>query len=128
MTETESEKEVQALKDDEREEKKKIRDLLLNNHHSKAEHFPSVVDVTDYGLEADEYVGLLKQMHKDGELEFSIENGQIDDVSSEAFFSQGVEDVELVKGLRNMANAMEILVETLTLFCSVYSREESLCG
>ncbi len=63
--------------------------------------------VTEYGLEADEYVGLLKQMHKDGELEFSVEKDKIDDVLSEAFFGQGIEGVELVQGPKNMADAVK---------------------
>ncbi len=100
--------EVQVLKESEREKDKvqKVRHLLINNSHPGAERFPSINEVTEYGLEVDEYVGLLKQMHRDGELQLSVEDDQLDDVSLEAFFSQGIEGVDLVRPPKNMADAM----------------------
>ncbi len=107
MTEVELEKEVQVSKESERDKAQKVRHLLINNSHPGAERFPSVTKVTEYGLEVDEYVGLLKQMHKSRELQFSVDKDKIDDVLSEAFFGQGIDGVELVQGPKNMADAVK---------------------
>ncbi len=88
------------------EKEQKVRDLLINNSHPGAERFLTVSEVTEFGLEVDEYVGLLKQMHRNGELQFSVEDDKLDGVSSEAFFGQGIDGVELVVGLKNTAPAI----------------------
>ncbi len=59
---TEELEEVQVLKESDKEQK--VWQLLTNNSHPGAERFPSVNEVTEFGLEVDEYVGLLKQMHR----------------------------------------------------------------
>ncbi len=92
---------------EDREQKKKIWDLLMNKHKEKAP-FLSREEVELYGLDPEDYLNLLRQMEKSKEIAFEVDRGQtLDDILDDAFFDSGVQGVQLVKGSIDVAHAME---------------------
>ncbi len=89
------------------EKKKKIRDLLTNEHKEKAP-FPSREEVKLYGLDPEDYLNLLRQMEKSKEIVFEVDGGHtLDEAPDDAFFDSGVQGVWLVKGSIDVAYATE---------------------
>ncbi len=99
--------EVAGARED-REKKKKICDLLTNEHKEKAQ-FPSREEVQLYGLDPKDYLNLLRQMEKSKEIVFEVDGGHtLDEAPDDMFFDSGVQGVRLVKGSIDVAHTMEL--------------------
>ncbi len=89
------------------EKKKKIWDLLMNEHKEKAP-FPSREEVQLYSLDPEDYLNLLRQMEKSNEIAFKVDRGHtLGDAPDDAFFDSRVQGVWLVKGSIDVAHATE---------------------
>ncbi len=90
---------------EDRKKKKKIRDLLTNEHKDKAP-FPSREEVQLYGLDPEDYLNLLRQMEKSREIAFEVDGeNTLDEAPDDTFFDSGVQGVRLVKGSIDVAYA-----------------------